>query len=473
MRTGLLVNLGIAALVAAFAVLASLHAFGAVLAGAALTAVFVLRRRAIKLGFFVLVVLVPLDTIGQLNMTAAVPVTVTKLLFPPVFAAFLVDRVLSRRPLRAGPLTLCVAAFGAAILCSLAFTGLQAYTLTGLRRYLGVLLLFVLATNIIETERDLRTLLIVIVASCTVSSTLGILESRMGLGWVGIRSWGTAGQRLSGVSGENPNTFATNLLVAFFVSLTFALCTRRLALRTALLLLAGLLLAGITFSASRGVTLAMLVTCGYALYRLRRRVPGRWFVLWLGVVVLGVLPFVPGLLFERFAALLQGADADFTLQRRFAYHAIGLDLFARHPLWGVGPNAFPLHYMASEYRFLTDQSTGPRMLHNLYLLIACEFGIVGLTCFGLVVRQAFRHLSVIPRTPARVPTAFLQTAAEALRIALVAFLLGSVFLPTEHQKYLWILFAASGAAAAVWRARPPDGGGAAPGTSSLGAADGP
>lgn len=455
MSAGLLHRVGLGAGIVALAALTAVAPAAAAALMLAICACLLLNVRLIKLGFFAIVALVPLDSLGQLDLQAPIPITVTKLLFPPVLAAMLIQRVLSRRPFAGGRIGRYVALFGGAVLFSALMAGFGGVTLSGLRHYLSVLLLFVLAANVIETERDARVLLAVIVGGCLVSGLIGLLDWYTPLNLVSGRHWGAQGMRLSGASSENPNTFATNLLVALFLALAFALGEPRRGRRAALLLVAAMLLAAIAHAMSRAVALALVVAGLYLLVRLRHRVRAPAALLIVCALALVVLPFVPPAYFERIAGLVTERATDVTLHRRFAYNLIGLDLFRQSPIWGIGPDNFPLYYLDQDYRYLTDQISGARLLHNVYLLIACEMGLLGLLAFGAIIVESIRSLRASAAFVGSAPAGFLGRAAEAFEVALVAFLLSSLFLPNEHQKYMWILFAMP-AALATMRAHGDD-----------------
>lgn len=441
---GLVVRMGWAALAAGFAVLTVWTGSGALLAAAVFALCLGSARfldKVPKLLFLVLVAMVPVDALTKLGGT----LTFTKLLFPPAFALLLVDRVLTRRTLEWGRQGLLVAAFALSVALSFLLNEMGPFARHSLGRYAGVVLLFFLAVNVLESARDIRRLLWVVVASCVLSAGVGTLTpSGQGLG-VGAALGPAAGMehagRLMGLSSVNPNTFASYLLVAAVIAAYFALADRRVAVRVLLLAAVLILGLGIVFSLSRAVSLVSAVTAGL-LVIVARRFASPWRV---AVVVLLVLacfvPLAPPEYLDRFRSLLTNAAVDRPFQSRLSFNRVGLSLLARNPVFGVGPGNFAARFTSLEFRFMAD-SFGPwKMLHNLYLAVACHMGLIGLALLGAIIARAFADLRYVVRHgPAGRADELTQTA-EAVGVALISLLLNAFFLPAEHEKYIWVLFA--------------------------------
>jgi O-antigen ligase len=161
-----------------------------------------------------------------------------------------------------------------------------------------------------------------------------------------------------------------------------------------------------------------------------------------------VVPFVPEEYWARMATLLN-FNSDYTLWRRFGYNLIGLDLLKAHPLFGVGPGNFEYYYVQSEYSFYPGRTLLPRRLHNMYLSIAVEYGLVGfITFMGLHVTA----LRAVWRARWQAAEPELRGLATAISFAYVAYLLGSLFIPSEYAKYTWLM---PGLAVAIGRLAIP------------------
>jgi O-antigen ligase len=246
--------------------------------------------------------------------------------------------------------------------------------------------------------------------------------------------------------------FATNALVAMVIAAYFAVVTRSLRIRCVLGAVAGLLALAIMLTLSRATSLVTALSLAYMTFRLRRRVPVIWTVIVMLLIALCLVPFIPADYYQRMASLFtEEAKTDMSLFRRNAYNVIAWRLFLRSPVWGVGPNGFIHYYTANAFRTITDTADFGRYCHNTYLGVLCETGLLGLAAFTAIVWLSFRDLSFVVRSYGRRADGFLKQSAEALHLALFAFLLSSLFLPNLYKKYMWLMFALCGAMAHIRR----------------------
>ena len=147
-----------------------------------------------------------------------------------------------------------------------------------------------------------------------------------------------------------------------------------------------------------------------------------------------MVPLIPPSYWQR-QATLTDFSSDLSLRRRLGYNIIGLHVLAEHPLLGVGPGNYKVHYMDPDYRWMPGRGVVPRQLHNMYLEVATETGVVGLICFLGMLYLALRSLN---RVRKRAPTKELRDLGEALHFAFVGLLIASAFVPNEYNKYVWI-----------------------------------
>jgi len=80
--------------------------------------------------------------------------------------------------------------------------------------------------------------------------------------------------------------------------------------------------------------------------------------------------------------LVQGADAE-----RVLYQKIAVDMVKEHPLLGIGLNNFQIE----SRRFFPEGAILPSRVHSIYLLLAAETGLIGLSCFFLFQFSILRH----------------------------------------------------------------------------------
>lgn len=253
--------------------------------------------------------------------------------------------------------------------------------------------------------------------------------------------WGDVFEkRIAGPLGD-PNFFAQILIVLVPVGLTLAAEARGLRNRVLALGATALILSGAVLTYSRGGALAL--GCVLLLFLASHRVRPRY--LGLGALVLLLLLLVAPSEFVRrlgtIGEILPGGeeviDPDSSFAERKLYALTAWAMFLDHPVLGVGAGNYTVHFdrYADEVGFSARDYEQPGEVHyphNLYLEIAAETGVVGLAVFAGVVVAAFLAL----RKARSVSADF----ARAFEIALVGYLVSSVFLHGHFQRYLWLLF---------------------------------
>lgn len=271
--------------------------------------------------------------------------------------------------------------------------------------------------------------------------------------------------RLAGPVGD-PNFFAQILVIVVPVALVLAWKERTRWLRLLALGAAALTSAATIFTYSRGGALALgaVVLCSlFAAHPSPRRVTIGATLLLLAGLVLVPSHFARRLVTLR--ALLPGEeqmlDLDSSVQNRVLQARVAWRLFLDHPVLGAGAGNYRVHYYeyadevgstAPEY----DKAAGPHYPHNLYLELASETGFLGLVTFGTMLVLVFGHLRRAEVAYFTAGDELYAALASALAIALLGFLLSSLFLHGHFQRYLWVLLglsaALAGAAPAVTQA---------------------
>lgn len=383
-----------------------------------------------------------------LMLSKALPLSAFKLLTAVTLAAIVIEAARHRtwagrpRPSAVVTLSLCFA-------CWLAVSYLASdYRAEGRNHLIGFLSTILLVPMLALTATSharVRLLILVAGVSGAISAALVILETLTGIRIIphadpaDIAAW--RGQvRSAGASAYNPTTAAHMVLASSFVWILLAIEGRQ---RRALCAgLAALCLVALAMMAARSAILALAVTGLVLLWRYRAR---RIFPL---VVALGLslslaaLPFLPETTTQRFAAVFQGANtSDRTLLRRMSYNLIGVEQVIRHPVTGIGPGAYPTVYAGHEYRWYPGREQGGRQLHNAYMEVAAETGLVGLALFLAVLLTAF---TAVVRTARAERDPQRAALARGLAYGFGAFLLASLFMPNEDTKYMWLLAALSG-----------------------------
>ena len=157
-------------------------------------------------------------------------------------------------------------------------------------------------------------------------------------------------------------------------------------------------MAGLVFTYSRGAWLGTGVGLLILLPVLKR---GFWLIL--GAVLLG--PVLVGMVTSSDAVLarlesIAAAGSDPALMNRVEIWGMAFRLVAEHPLLGVGLGNFQAAYgrlMVPDLPLLTYPLELPEHAHNLFLNLAVEVGLVGVSAFAWLLAVAFLRVRQIKR----------------------------------------------------------------------------
>ena len=267
----------------------------------------------------------------------------------------------------------------------------------------------------------------------------------------GVTETGLA--RLAGPIGEK-NRYAQIMLMLVPLALLQISAERSRLLKVAALGCAALAAIAIALTFSRGAALAagIIVIAMVALryIRLNHLVAAAALV---ALVLIAVPAYGERLTsLADLGALLSdepaGSATDNSLLSRATENLTALRVFADHPILGVGPGQFPNYYRDYADEIGVSVRAADRQAHNLYLGIAAETGILGLTAFlGAVAVTLFQLARARARALASRPD--LAAMAAGFMLALVGYLASGLFLHLSYARYFWLVLALAGVAAAV------------------------
>lgn len=410
------------------------------------------------LGLVLLALFVYLNLSQVLVREHGLPSLLQLLVLPIALAAFRGEGARRFRELPRLPLFLLLAAWSIVLLVSSLAAWDREIADDRIVESVKAWVIFALIAALASTPRRLRQGAWTIVAAGALLGGLGAFQALTGdhhrqfWGFARIKDahiWGDVFEkRIAGPLGD-PNFFAQILIVLVPVGLTLAAEARGLRARLLALGATALILGGAVLTYSRGGALAL--GCVLLLFLASHRVRPRY--LGLGALVLLLLLLVAPSEFVRrlgtIGEILPGGeeviDPDSSFAERKLYALTAWAMFLDQPVLGVGAGNYTVHFdrYADVVGFSARDYEQPGEVHyphNLYLEIAAETGLAGLAVFAGVIAAAFlalrRARRVLLARGDRVSADF----ARAFEIALVGYLVSSVFLHGHFQRYLWLLF---------------------------------
>jgi O-antigen ligase len=120
----------------------------------------------------------------------------------------------------------------------------------------------------------------------------------------------------------------------------------------------------------------------------------------------------------------------------------GLAMFTSHPILGVGTANYYTNYQQYAQLVGIEFRATARDPHSLYVQVLAETGILGaITFFGLIIaliNALNKALREIERSPG---LANWQPWVNAIRMAILSYLMTSFILHNAYIRYFWILVA--------------------------------
>lgn len=332
------------------------------------------------------------------------------------FACFALDAVIHRRRLRFdwthGLLALLLAV---ALVSSLGARS-TGDALTTTLRYASFAGLYFVATQTANRKLAVQ-ITWVASASAALAATLA------------IRRFVVGDANLAAPLNGDPNDLA--FILATTIPLTFWLLRTRGAAR---LVVAAMLVAtslGVLLSLSRGALLGLAVAGVWHAATNRRHIP----VLLFGVVVTAAAALsASGSVAPRVQIGLEvkGNIAQQNVETRLDAWRAAARLTADHPIDGVGPGNFGLHYLEATGRPPGTQAL--RVVHDAYLDVAVELGVTGLVLFAGFLAVTFHRAGGAVRGRADPPG-----LATAVRTAMVVALVAALTLSEQYYPPFWVL----------------------------------
>ena len=251
--------------------------------------------------------------------------------------------------------------------------------------------------------------------------------------FIGLQNW-RSGNMASGATNRIEGGFAPLATNPNDLGLLLDLCiplawyayrtaktktTRYMALLT---VIASAVTVVVTFS--RGAFLGLLVVAGALVWNRARGKRVQTLVL-IAVLLPVLLAVLPAGYSDRMLSIFY-SDMDETGSRdhRIKLMEAGVTSMIEHPL-GVG---LGMNILSS-----ADSGAGWNMIHNAYLQVGVELGVLGFFLYLLLIWKTYQGLSVIEESPLR----SVADLAFAIRLSLIAFAVGGFFGPVAYNFYFF------------------------------------
>jgi putative inorganic carbon (HCO3(-)) transporter len=412
--------------------LAVLAAFKPLTAALLLVGLVVVGFCVIRIEAALMLVIVSAPLEGLTDIGAETHFTPTKLAGAICFASFILYTLTSRRRLRFDQShVIVVGLLAIAIVSTLQAQEISSALATTLR-YAAFVALYVVVSQFVGEQAMQRRL----VWALSIASSIAAFEA--------LRNFASGETALANLDHSDPNDIA--YILATTLPLTFWLLRERWLLRPVVLLMIGLIAAAVLLSFSRGAVVGLGAAAVWHMLTERRHIKA----LALGVAVVGVATFIfvnsnPRQVESGFQAKQNVASEN--VEMRLDAWGAALRLTEDHPLLGVGPGNFQYLYPEVTDRPPGVQSVG--VVHNAYLDVGAELGVLAMALFLAYVAIAFARATAAHREGKGIPG-----YAAAVRTALVVAVVGAFFLSEQYFLPLWLL---GGLATMLWlEGRDPD-----------------
>jgi len=197
---------------------------------------------------------------------------------------------------------------------------------------------------------------------------------------------------------------------------------------------------------SRGAYLVLAIDVVLILFVFEKRFNPIVAFAGLSILIL-LIPFLPATYRDRFVTLTaftaqNGIYQDTSFRGRTSEMLTGLTMFASHPILGVGAGNYPLNYQHYAQLIGIEFRAEARDPHSLYVQLLAETGILGTIAFLAMIffliqalSRACRAIELSPHLHDWLPW------ISAIRLAIISYLLTSIFLHNAYIRYFWILVA--------------------------------
>ena len=295
--------------------------------------------------------------------------------------------------------------------------------------YLKTLVIFWLLTNTVTTPGRLRQVAWGLTFMTVPAALSGVKNYSSGV-YMEYGAGRIRGYDAGPMTG-NPNDLALTLNLVLPLTVALLFLTKRPLWRAVLMGIIALDLIAIVLTFSRGGFLTLALSAGIVLWRVTRQAGPKYAVIAIGLLLV-LLPLVPSSYYARLATITNvEADETNSAEERQEDLFVAIGYIARHPLVGagIGNNTLAL-----------NEQRGARWaaVHNSYLQVGMELGLVGLILYVVVVVGALKAVGRVVRLTRSDPAQHeLFWLASGLQISLIAFAFAALLHPAAYNFYFY------------------------------------
>lgn len=320
---------------------------------------------------------------------------------------------------------------------SLAWAASRSAVGADLWRWFAVALLFLVVATTLNRGRSIRWAVAAFVVGAVLSVVVGYATGEVNTG----SSFASAGQpeRLAGAVGD-PNFLAAGAVAGIVLAISLMIVWRGMVIRWGLLVACGVLAFGLAASESRTGIVAALASliAGFVFFKGRRI-----YVAAASLVLVGMLAaFIsttPDAL-QRITSLDNGGSG------RADLWTVAWRITEDHPVVGAGLNNYET--VAGNYTrrpgvltSVRNIAEDPHVVHNTYLQILAETGVIGLLLFLLFALACLRAAWLAARRFGAIGDTDMESLTRGVLVATIAMLVSSFFISAGVDKRTWFLLA--------------------------------
>ena len=308
---------------------------------------------------------------------------------------------------RAGPIALCLVAFGTWSVVGWACSDVPALAWPPIMETAKIVLAFLIGVTLIDSVPKLKALAWVIALST------GYWAYEMNLSYyAGYNRLG-----MEGFAASDNNCAALAMVTGAGLALFLGLHERRIWLKALALLSAVLIAHAVMFSWSRGGMLGLIVTAITAFVLVPRK-PSHYVVF--GLVLLLGLRLAGDQVRDRFMTVfVDPKERDASSTSRLEYWGYCLDTMKRNPLLGSGPGHWPLECQRRNVRLIYGDS--------VWFQCGADYGVPGLALLLMFYGFCVVRLWPMTRRRAKVPDPWFPDAARGIIASLAGFAVAGSF----------------------------------------------